>query len=84
MLLANCSEWETLYHIFDQIDNLLKSMKTSVRRKLLSDLRPKGGRPSGLSLQAILAFGIFRFATGVKDVKHYHRKLLTRLPQFQK
>lgn len=77
MLLANCSEWETLYHIFDQIDNLLKAMSASLRRKLLSDLRPKGGRPSGLSLQAILAFGIFRYATGVKDVKHYHRKLLS-------
>lgn len=77
MLLANCSEWETLYHIFDQIDNLLKAMSVSLKRKLLSDLRPKGGRPSGLSLQAILAFGIFRFATGVKDVKHYHRKLLS-------
>ena len=77
MLLANCSEWETLYHIFDQIDNLLKTMSASLKRKLLSDLRPKGGRPSGLSLQAILAFGIFRFATGVKDVKHYHRKLLS-------
>lgn len=77
MLLANCSEWETLYHIFDQIDNLLKTMSASLRRKLLSDLRPAGGRPSGLSLQAILAFGIFRYATGVKDVKHYHRKLLS-------
>ena len=77
MLLANCNEWETLYHIFDQIDNLLKAMSTSLKRKLLSDLRPQGGRPSGLSLQAILAFGIFRFATGVKDVKHYHRKLLS-------
>jgi len=77
MLLANCSEWETLYHIFDQIDNLLKTMSTSLRRKLLSDLRPKGGRPPGLSLQAILALGIFRFATGVKDVKHFHRKLLS-------
>lgn len=81
MLLANCSEWETLYHIFDQIDNLLKTMSASLRRKLLSDLRPKGGRPSGLSLQAILAFGIFRFATGVKDVKHYHRKLLSSYSQ---
>ncbi|MBI2812547.1 MAG: IS982 family transposase, partial [Candidatus Melainabacteria bacterium] len=30
-----------------------------------------------MSLQAILALGIFRFATGVKDVKHYHRKLLS-------
>jgi len=77
MLLANCSEWETLYHIFDQIDNLLKTMSTSLRRKLLSDLRPKGGRPPGLSLQAILALGIFRFATGVKDVNHFHRKLLS-------
>jgi hypothetical protein len=77
MLLANCSEWETLYHIFDQIDNLLKTMSTSLKRKLLTDLRPKGGRPSGLSLQAILAFGIFRYATGVKDVLHYHRKLLS-------
>ena len=81
MLLANCSEWETLYHIFDQIDNLLKTMNTSLRRKLLSDLRRKGGRPSGLSLQAILALGIFRFATGVKDVKHYHRKLLSSYPK---
>jgi hypothetical protein len=31
MLLANCSEWETLYHIFDQIDNLLKAMSTSLK-----------------------------------------------------
>ena len=77
MLLANCSEWETLYHIFDQIDNLLKTMSTSLKRTLLSDLKSQGGRPSGLSLQAILALGIFRFATGVKDVKHYHRKLLS-------
>lgn len=77
MLLANCNEWETLYHIFDRIDHLLKAMSTSLERKLLADLRPKGGRPSGLSLQAILALGIFRFATGVKDVKHYHRKLLS-------
>lgn len=81
MLLANCNEWETLYHIFDQIDNLLKAMNTSLKRKLLSDLRPQGGRPSGLSLQATLAFGIFRFATGVKDVKHYHRKLLSSYSQ---
>lgn len=77
MLLANCNEWETLYHIFDQIDDLLKAMSASLKRKLLSDLKPKGGRPSGLSLQAILAFGIFRFAAGVKDVKHHHRKLLS-------
>ncbi|MCM8775334.1 MAG: IS982 family transposase [Candidatus Omnitrophica bacterium] len=77
MLLENCNEWETLYHIFDQIDNLLKAMSTSLKRELLSNLRPKGGRSSGLSLQAILAFGIFRFATGVKDIKHYHRKLLS-------
>jgi hypothetical protein len=34
-----------------------------------------------LSLQAILTFGIFRFATGVKDVKHYHRKLLSTYSQ---
>ena len=81
MLLANCNEWETLYHIFDQVDNLLKAMSTSLKRKLLSDLRPKGGRPSGLSLAAILAFGIFRFATGVKDIKHYHRKLLSSYSQ---
>mgnify|MGYP001577568995 CR=1 FL=1 len=81
MLLANCNEWETLYHIFDQIDHLLKAMSASLKRKLLSDFRPKGGRPSGLSLEAILAFGIFRFATGVKDVKHYHRKLLSSYSQ---
>jgi len=81
MLLANCNEWETLYHIFDRIDDLLKAMSISLRRKLLADLKPKGGRPSGLSLPAILTLGIFRFATGVKDVKHYHRKLVSSYSQ---
>lgn len=77
MLLGNCNEWETLYHIFDRIDHLLKAMSASLKRKLLTDLRPKDGRPSGSPLAAILALGIFRFATGVKDVKHNHRKLLS-------
>lgn len=77
LLEKTANEWEILYHIFDQVDDLLKAMNQHLKRKLLPSLHPKGGRPSGLSLQAILAFGIFRFAVGVKDIKHYHRYLLS-------
>ena len=77
LLEKTVNEWEILYHIFDQVDDLLKAMNQRLKRKLLPNLHPKGGRPSGLSLQAILAFGIFRFAVGVKDIKHYHRYLLS-------
>ena len=49
-------------------------------KRLLPNLTSKGGRPSGLSLQAILAFAVFRFAVGVRDIKHYHRYLLSHFP----
>ena len=78
MLFETCNnEWIILYHIFDQVDELVKAMSKELKRKLLRDLKAKGGRPSKLSLQAILAFGIFRFAVGNKDIKHYHRYLLS-------
>ena len=28
MLLKQYSEWEALYHIFDQVDNLIKAIQT--------------------------------------------------------
>ena len=76
MLFETCNnEWIILYHIFDQVDELVKTMSQAFQRKLLQDMKPKGGRPPKLSLQAILTFGIFRFAVGNKDIKHYHRYL---------
>lgn len=81
LLEKTLDEWKILYHLFDQVDDLLKAMNTHLKRKLLPNLHPKGGRPRGLSLQAILAFGIFRFAVGIKDIKHYHRYLLSHFSQ---
>jgi hypothetical protein len=77
MLLEKCSDWEILYHIFDQVDNLIEAMKTRDMKRLLPSFKSKGGRPSGLTLQAILTFAVFRFAVGIKDIKHYHRYLLS-------
>jgi len=78
MLFETCNnEWIILYHIFDQVDELVKAMSKGIKRKLLQDLKTKGGRPPKLSLQAILTFGVFRFAVGNKDIKHYHRYLLS-------
>ena len=76
MLLEKYSDWEILYHIFDQVDNLIEAMKTRDMKRLLPSFKSKGGRPSGLTLQAILTFAVFRFAVGIKDIKHYHRYLL--------
>lgn len=81
MLLENCTEWEILYHIFDHVDNLINVMNNSSQKKLFITFNPKGGRPSGLSLQSILAFGIFRYAVGIKDIKHYHRYLINHFPK---
>jgi len=81
MLFEHCNdEWTILYHIFDQVDNLIKAMNANLKRKLVGSLKPKGGRPPKLSLQAILTFGVFRFAVGNKDIKHYHRYLLSHFP----
>ena len=80
MLLEQCSEWEALYHIFDQVDNLIKAITTRDMKRLLPRFTSPRGRPSGLSLQAILTLAVFRFAVGIKDIKHYHRYLLSHFP----
>ena len=77
MLLEHLCEWEILYHLFDKIDEIVKVMDKSVKKQLLPKFKSKGGRRSGLSLAAILSFGIFRFFVGIKDVKHYHHYLLS-------
>jgi hypothetical protein len=77
MLLEHISAWEILYHLFDKIDDIVKVMDKSLKEYLLPKFKSKGGRPSGLSLAAILSFGIFRFFVGIKDIKHYHRYLLS-------
>ena len=77
MLLEQISEWDILYHLFDKIDEVVKVMDTNLKKYFLPKFKSKGGRPSGLSLAAILSFGIFRFFIGIKDIKHYHHYLLS-------
>ena len=77
MLLEHLTEWEILYHLFDKIDEIVKVMDMILKKQLLGQFKSKGGRHSGLSLAAILSFGIFRFFVGIKDVKHYHHYLLS-------
>ena len=77
MLLEQISEWKILYHLFDKIDEIVKVMDKTLKKHLLPKFKSKGGRPSGLSLAAILSFGIFRFFIGIKDIKHYHHYLLS-------
>ena len=84
MLLENYTEWEILYHIFDHVDNLINTItaiNNSSQKKLFITSNSKGGRPSGLSMQTIITFGIFRYAVGIKDIKHYHRYLINHFPE---
>ena len=77
MLLEKFNDWDILYHLFDKIDDIVKNMTTSFKKRFLPNFKSKGGRPSGLCLASIITFGIFRFFIGIKDIKHYHNYLLS-------
>lgn len=76
MLLEKLSSWKILYHLYDKIDEIVKNMTETLKKRLLPNLKSKGGRPASLSLASIITFGIFRFFVGIKDIKHYHNYLL--------
>lgn len=76
MLLEDHSDWEILYYIYDMVDELLKVISPIATQKLLVNQNNRGGRPPQLDLASVISLGIFKFALGVEDTKHYHRILL--------
>ena len=70
------SDWYILYYINDIVSDILKEISPIIQRKLINTMKSKGGRPALLDTSAIISMGLFRFAVGIKDVKHYHRFLM--------
>lgn len=76
MLRQQEDEQTVLVVLFVMVSDLLKALQISGRsRPALGGSRR--GRKAQLSLEETVALALFRYALNIKDVKHYHRHLLS-------
>lgn len=75
MLLERETEQTVLVSIYAIIDVLIKVIEQESALPLLPG--NTRGRPAEMSLTLTLTLAVFRYALNIKDVKHFHRHLLS-------
>lgn len=75
MLLEKQSEQMNLTFLFAIIDDLVRSLNSNLKQNYLPYKRI--GRPARLCASEMITLAVFRYFVGIKDVKAYHRFLLS-------
>jgi len=90
MLLEGEDEQMVLVSLYVMADDLVKTFSKSQGFRLKLPGPNRRGRPPALCLSEAIALGLFRYALNIKDVKHYHRHIVShysdffpRLPNYQ-
>jgi hypothetical protein len=76
MLLEKEDEQTVLISLYVMVSNLIKGIQSAVPNHKLIEGSTRG-RKDQLALEELIALGVFRHAMNIKDVRHYHRFLLS-------